>query len=153
MDGGLEGHHRRPYTAIITKTARGGNSEMDLTNTPEYLKAVRERIVRLEEEMALLQNMLDAGTAWTNLNVGQQLASPVESATSFPKGVELVLRNAAGETLRIEEIWERMQVLGVRSNGKRPAYYVSLHAERLRGVEKGEKGAYRWVGDESAPTP
>ena len=126
---------------------------MDLTSITEHLDEVRLRLEEIEKERSLLETMLKAGTEWVNLNkVGRQLELPVEAALSFPKGVEKVLRDAGGETLTDEEIWDRMQALGIRSNGKRPANYVSLHAGKLDGVEMVKKGEYRWASGSDEQT-
>ena len=72
--------------------------------------------------------------------------SESKGTISFRAGLVQVLREASGEPLDVDEIWERMQQLGVRSDAKRPTGFIGLTKKRVPEIEKVSPRVFRWVG-------
>lgn len=114
---------------------------MDLNKMHECLAEVTVRLRELKEEQDALKQLEGALANWLEF---QEMALDAVRL-SFPKGLEQVLKDAQGDALTVDEIWERMQALGVRSNGKRPTKFIPLNAKNNEGVECVEEGVYRWA--------
>ncbi|PKB73421.1 MAG: hypothetical protein BZY75_01895 [SAR202 cluster bacterium Io17-Chloro-G7] len=69
-----------------------------------------------------------------------------KGSVSFRSGVIEVLKQARGEELHADIIWERMQAMGVKSEAKRPRGFVSMIAAKEEDIEKSAPGTFRWVG-------
>lgn len=124
---------------------------MDMVSMRKHMEEIRTELSRIEKQREALQDILQGYESWFELPGAQQLElnvkAPIRKGTmSFPKGLREVLRQAGGEPLMDTEIWERMQRLGVRSNAKNPVNFVSLHSNRVPGIEKTATRTYRWVG-------
>lgn len=117
---------------------------MNQADITDLMDKVRSRLKQIEQEKKALETILVGSTSWMECySVIKEVN--IESAVSFPQGLEKVLKDAAGEKLTKDEIWERMQSLGVHSNAKRPTNYISLNVQGIDGVEEVEKDVYRWV--------
>ena len=136
---------------------------MNENTVRQQLDEVKKEFERNEEEKEVLLTLLKGYEGWLRLHGAsngrastiQLAASPEKRRGGRPKGVigfqkgeEQVLREARGEPLHAEEIWIRMQKLGVKSDAKNPLGLVTLTAKRLP-VEKVAPRTFRWAEAES----
>ena len=71
------------------------------------------------------------------------LQDNLNNPMSFDKGVSKVLRDANGEALHRTEIWRRMQLIGIKSNAKKPEEWIDWSAKNLK-AEKVASHVWRW---------
>ncbi len=64
---------------------------------------------------------------------------------SFQDGVAKALQDAHGEPLSSTEIWHRMQVMGIKSNAKKPLGWIDWSAKKVH-AEKVAPHTWRWNG-------
>lgn len=98
---------------------------------PHHLKNI------IENERMAASNMLNSSAVKIKLN------NPI----SFQKAVIKVLQESSGESLTSNEIWQRMQALGVTSNSKKPEGWVNRIAAQA-GAEKMAPNTWRWKTDQ-----
>ncbi len=114
----------------------------------KQLDEVGRALTRNETEHEVLLNLLKGFEGWLRLNSnGPQLtmtlpaparkaaAQRLKNPMSFRKAVVKVLQEAHGEPLKEEEIWRRIQDLGVRTTSEKPLGWVGFLA-RKSGAEK-----------------
>ena len=124
------------------------------------METIRDELNRLDAERAVLDALLRDYEAWFRVRpengVTPQRQLPLgvpgrggkpKGLVSFRKGTLTVLQQARGEPLVDEEIWHRMQDMGVKSDSKNPLGFVNLVAGRSEDVEKVASRTWRWVGD------
>ena len=112
----------------------------------QQMESIRAELNVLDSEREVLEDLLRGYESWFRLHpdsgvcLSRQL--PFESI-SFKEGLLEVLRQARGQPLHAKEIWHRMSVLGVTSNARRPEGFVSMHANKIEGIEKVAPATFR----------
>jgi hypothetical protein len=109
----------------------------------KQLDEIKNDLAGNEAEHEVLVNLIRGFEGWLRLHstkpVETSLPAPPKhkNPISFAKGVIKILQDAHGEALRSDEIWKRMQVLGIRSNAKNPVDWVDWSAQN-GGAKRGE---------------
>jgi hypothetical protein len=67
----------------------------------------------------------------------------LKNPMGFRVGVAKVLQDAAGQPLERNEIWKRMQAIGMKSHSKNPLGWVDWMAKQI-GAEKVAPHTWRW---------
>lgn len=112
----------------------------------KQMESIRSELNVLDSEREVLENLLTGYESWFRLHpdsgacLSRQL--PLTSM-SFKDGLLEVLRQARGQPLHAKEIWHRMNAMGVTSNAKRPEGFVSMHANKIEGIEKIAPATFR----------
>ncbi|MDD5703022.1 MAG: hypothetical protein PHU23_13345 [Dehalococcoidales bacterium] len=73
-------------------------------------------------------------------NKAVKLNNPI----SFRDGVVKVLQNYKGKALGSNEIWQQMQVLGIKSKSNNPASWVDFTARQMKNIERVSPHVWRW---------
>lgn len=113
------------------------------------MESVRSELNRVDAEREVLEGLLKAYESWFRIhpeNGANPPATPPQlplEGISFKDGLLSVLQQSRGEPLHVKEIWHRMREMGVSSNAKRPEGFVSMHANRIEGVEKVGPATFR----------
>ena len=121
---------------------------MDRETMRRQMESVRSELNKLDSEREVLESLLKAYEGWfrihpeNGINPTTTTQLPLEGI-SFKDGLLEVLHQSRGEPLHVKEIWHRMKVIGVSSNAKRPEGFVSMHANRIEGVEKVGPATFR----------
>jgi len=106
-----------------------------LKRSPEFSR-IGTGTFRLLSKIEMLKPLPDIATA-------SPIRSSLHNPISFEKAIIKVLQDANGESLRGDEIWKRMQGLGVKSNSKNPVGWVNRIASII-GAEKVGPKIWRW---------
>ena len=125
----------------------------------DQLGAIKAELARNQQERAALlklqcgfQELLQVSSDGHDV---RQMAMPIshedtksksKGTMSFRAGLVHVLKEVPGEALDVDEIWERMQNLGVRSDAKRPTGFIGLTKKRVPEIEKVSPRLFRWIG-------
>ena len=132
---------------------------MDRDTMRKQMEGIRDELNRLDEERTALDALIRDYEAWFRArpeNGAKPQRQPAQGVSgrggkpkgsvSFRKGEIMVLQQARGEPLVDEEIWRRMQDVGVKSDSKNPLGFVNLTAKGLDDVERVSPKTWRWVG-------
>jgi len=126
------------------------------------LEEVRESLRKNEQEREVLISLLKGYEGWLRLQGlnglrATQITLDIDPQERGPKpkgkigfrpGLLEVLKEARGEPLRRDEIWSRMQVIGVKSDAKDPETLIDLTARSMTPqVEKVASRTWRWAGE------
>ena len=123
----------------------------------QHMEEVRAELNILDQQRDALETLLRGYEVWLKafpesgaklqrqlrLGVPGRGGAPLGSV-SFRKGLMEVMRQARGEPLIDDEIWRRMQALGVKSQSKHPQGFIGLWAGRLDPMEKVAARTWRW---------
>ena len=139
---------------------------MDSESMRRQMDEVRAALTRNEAEHEILSDMLRVHQRWLDLSPRKAATETATQAPLLPAqngrgkggkplgtlgfdaGVVEVLRQARGESLTQPEAWERMKLLGVRSNARNPVGWVGRSAKKLTEAGRAEKTGpktWRWI--------
>ncbi len=146
---------------------------MDSESMRHQMNEVRTALSRNVAEHEILSDMLRAFQRWFDLNPGKGVAEIATQAPlildhssrngqrqrkvggqslgtiGFDSGFQEVLRQARGEPISDLEAWERMKLLGVKSNSENPVGWVGRSAKKLVTMGRAEKigpKSWKWIG-------
>ncbi len=73
----------------------------------------------------------------------KDIRANLRNPISFERGIAKVLQDAHGEPLHRDEIWSRMQAIGVRSRSKDPIQWIDWNARQVH-AERVAPHVWRW---------
>lgn len=131
---------------------------MDRAKNREQMEAIRSELTHLEEQKEALAVMLQSYERWFRVNPengrrprqlplgrGGRGVAP-KGSISFQRGLVQVMREARGEPLRADEVWQRMQQVGVVSEAKNPQGFISLTVRRIDEIQQVGPRTWQWTG-------
>ena len=120
--------------------------ETNIAMNLEAMDALQEVLTGLQKLRRLISEDADGRQLAMLPKVTQRGHPKPKGRVSFQKGLVEALQEVDGAPLEVEEIWERMQRLGVQSDAKKPIGFIGLTAKRVPSIEKVTPRIFRWAG-------